>query len=253
MNLYDAIFVRKSIRRYKMEPIDNKIIENLKKFVNHIEMLSEKQKVNLNIIDNLNGKRSIKGSFLVKAPYYLVLSAAKNGDYFLNAGYVLEQIALYLTTKGLSTCFLELHNKSNFETENGYEPILMLAFGKGEKLLPRESINRLKMEELCTFKTAVGDNIRVMLQAARYAPSILNNQPWRFVVYENRIHIFCKKEIFLFNHYKKLKQMDVGMMMANMLVAAEELWSTVELVKRDNIVEKRFKKNQYVTTVVITR
>ena len=59
-----------------------------------------------------------------------------------------------------------------------------------------------------------------ILEAARLAPSSMNSQPWRFVVYDNRIHIFSKKHSA--EQLKKWDEVNFGIMFANLMVAAEE-------------------------------
>ena len=40
MNLYEAIFLRKSVRNYEMEPISNEIIQEMREFYGEIEGLN---------------------------------------------------------------------------------------------------------------------------------------------------------------------------------------------------------------------
>ncbi len=252
MNLYEAIFTRKSVRHYKMEPIEKKVMDNMMKYANTLDMLAEHHKVQFQIVENLKVKPALNGNFTVKAPYYLVLTSLQNEDYLINAGYLMEQVALYLTTKGIGSCFLGAY-RTNLDLEEGYVAAAVLAFGKTESNIYRDAkkFKRLQLNELCTYKANVGENVKVMLQAARLAPSAMNNQPWRFVVYENRIHIFCKKDLTFMKQYKSLHYIDIGITLANLILAAEELWLNVEMMKSENIAEKSFKKNEYMLTVKI--
>lgn len=252
MNLYEAIYTRKSIRHYKMDSIDKKVIDNLMKYANHLDMLAEHHQVRFQVIENYKVKPSFYGSFPVKAPYYLVLSSLQNEDYLMNAGYLMEQVSLYLTTKGIGSCFMGLY-KMEIELEEGHVLASVLAFGKTENSIYREAkkSKRLKLNEICSFKSTVGENVKEMLQAARLAPSAMNIQPWRFVVYENRIHVFCKKEMSFLKQYQNLHYIDIGISLANLMLAAEELWLDVEMIKSENIAEMKFKKNEYMLTIKI--
>ena len=93
--------------------------------------------------------------------------------------------------------------------------------------------------------------MKEILEAARLAPSSLNSQPWRFVVYENRIHVFSKKPL----HDKKLlnrfQEMNFGIMLANVMVAAEEVWVDLDLIKLNNITHKTIPNNQYVISILL--
>ncbi len=54
------------------------------------------------ILDNRKGQEKFLSMFSVKAPYYLALYSEESERYQMNAGYVLEQMVLYMWTLGLS-------------------------------------------------------------------------------------------------------------------------------------------------------
>jgi hypothetical protein len=47
------------------------------------------------------------------------------------------------------------------------------------------------------------------------------------------------------------KMIDMGIMMANLLLAAEELWVDVSLTKSDKLKTKLLQNNEYVCTIAI--
>lgn len=247
MDLYEGIYLRKSIRTYQMEKLDDKILENLQSFTNHLKMLDDNQKVQFEIVE---------GSEKTKAPYYLVLSALAVEGYELNAGFLMQQIMLYIMTKGLGSCFMQYHNLPISKIE-GFEPVIMLAFGKTDQNLCREAAKakRLKLKDICSFKNLVNEDIKRILNAGRLAPSSFNSQPWRFVAYENRIHLFCRKIKLPIRRNKRLKmqRVDVGIALANMYLAAEELWFYSEIVKVENIKEHSFKSNEYLVSIIFQK
>ncbi|MEG1458902.1 MAG: nitroreductase family protein [Acetivibrio sp.] len=247
MNLYEGIYLRRSIRNYRMEKIEDKVLANILNFTDHLEMMNEEQQVRFEIIENV--KTKVDGKNI---PYYLVLSAYKTEGYQLNAGFLMEQVMLYLMTKGLGSCFMRYHNLAVHEIE-GFEPVIMLAFGNTDKNIYREEkkAKRLPLKDMCSFKTAVSDDIKKILNASRLAPSSLNSQPWCFVAYDNRIHLFCKKSKIPFEPMKKLQYIDVGIALANMYLVAEELWYSSEIVKMDNIKEHSFKNNEYLVSIIL--
>ena len=93
------------------------------------------------------------------------------------------------------------------------------------------------------------EQLNQILEAARLAPSTLNSQPWRFVVYDNRIHIFSKK--YSVEKLKKWDEVNFGIMFANMMVVAEELWLDVDLIRLGDISQKNFPNNQYVLSAIL--
>ncbi len=254
MNLYEGIFLRKSIRSFRMETVETKILENILNFTQHLTMLDGGQQVQFEIIESKEKKKEPQGVFTVKAPYYLVLSALPTEGYMENAGFLMEQVMLYILSKGLGTCFMAYH-KMPVKKVDGFEPIVVLAFGKTTKNIYRDhkKAKRLPLKALCSFKTAVGEDIKQMLLAARLAPSSLNNQPWRFVAYENRIHVFVRKGKLMMDSAKKLQKVDVGIALANIYLTAEELWYTCDFVKSDSMKEHEFKNNEYLLTVMLKK
>ena len=95
-----------------------------------------------------------------------------------------------------------------------------------------------------TVREDYDEEVAQMLEAARLAPSALNTQPWHFVVYHNRIHFFIKngKEQF------PMHLVDMGICMAHMALAA---WIDVDFAYLESVAEKKVRKYQYVSTMMI--
>lgn len=90
-----------------------------------------------------------------------------------------------------------------------------------------------------------------MLQAARLAPSAMNGSPGRFVVYQNRIHVFIRKELFAFPTKKRLVLFDMGIMLWHISLAAEETWREISFTRREEMAAKELKNNEYFLTVLL--
>lgn len=253
MNTFDAIFSRRAIRHYEDEKLDWEVIADILQYADNLPMLMEGIAVEYKLVSNIEAKQGFHGPFNVKAPYYLCLSSEEKDDYLLNAGYLMQQISLYIVSKGLGTCFMIAHPGSGLKATMKYKYVVALAFGKTTAPLYRNSseAKRLPESELIVYKESVTPDIKQVLAAARLAPSGFNNQPWRFVVYKNRIHIFSKKNPFFAKALDYNKMIDMGIMMANFLLAAEELWVEVSLSKSENLQNKQLQNNEYVCTVAI--
>ena len=253
MNSFEAIFSRSSIRHFKQEKLDWEIIADLLDYANNLPMLMEGIAVEFKLVSNIEAKQGFYGPFNVKAPYYLCISSEPKEDYMLNAGYLMQQINLYLTAKGLGTCFLVAYPGSGLKATMKYEYVVALAFGKTKSPLTREltEAKRLPEEEIIVYKEDVTPDIKQVLAAARLAPSAFNSQPWRFVVYSNRIHVFAKKNLLIAKALDYNKMIDMGIMMANLLLTAEELWVDLSLNKSDALKNRQFQNNEYVCTISI--
>lgn len=253
MNMFDTIFSRKSIRNFYQERIEWEVIEDILKYADSLPMLFPDNKVEFKLVSNIEKKQGFSGPLAIKAPYYICISSEKSENYLLNAGYLMQQLNLYIESKGLGTCFLGAANPGrSLKSTMKYDYVIALAFGKSKEPVFRDpsEAKRLSENELVVYKEEVSADIRKLIEAARYAPSSLNNQPWRFVVYKNRIHVFTRKNPVIAKPLDRMKMIDMGIMLANLLIAAEELWIDVKLAKSDSIKSKSFQNNEYVLTVL---
>lgn len=105
------------------------------------------------------------------------------------------------------------------------------------------------MDDLCVYKETPRQWMKQLLDAARMAPSSMNSQPWRFVVFDSRIHIFSKKHPS--DKLGKWDEVNFGIMFANMMTAAEEMWLDVDLIRLDELSQKNFQNNQYVLSAIL--
>lgn len=251
MNLYEAVYARKSVRAFTAEPVGAKTIEGIKKFHKEVESLFGGIDTELVVLDNRKGRTGI-GLVSVKAPYYLALYSNEKEKTMMNAGYIMQQISLYLCSKGLGSCFVGLNwLKPVYRKKNDKVLVGLLAFGKSKGAYTRKSsdAHRMEMRELSVFKEKPRLWMNQLLEAGRLAPSSMNGQPWRFVVYDNRIHVFSKKHKA--GQLSKITEMDFGVLFSNMMVVAEELWLDVDLIKLDGISQKNYPNSQYVLSVIL--
>lgn len=254
MNLYEAISVRKSIRKFDKREIEEKLVENLKRFS------KELQSVFLEIPHRIvfhDAKEEIpvkKGKFCVDAPYYISILSEDSKEGRINAGYIMEQIVLFLVCQGIATCYQgNLCFLNEFEEGEGLKELLVVAAGYPVHYLYREenSAKRIPLVKQCYFKEEVEKHIITILKAANLAPSALNQQPWRFVVYGNRIHVMTRKETFLSKKFRISYFIDTGIVLAHMAIAADELWLDMEWKVLENIQSQNLKQNCYTISMIV--
>ncbi len=242
MNLYEAAKLRYSNRKYLMENIDAKLYNDIVEHINSMFPLFEDVSYSIDIINALEDRKYLTKLVWVNAPYYICIHSTNDKKAFLNAGYILENIAVYLTQKGISSCFMALF-KTKLVQKDGMSPVIMLAFGKAKDIPYREDkyAKRLPMEKLVKGYDTAEDVVKGMLECARLAPSGYNAQPLRYVAKEQSIDIFSEKG-------SKIAMIDVGIAIANMFVVAEEKWQDVHLTL-NNINQIYFSGTKYVCTV----
>lgn len=252
MNLYQMIFKRRSIRKYKFEEIPEQVLKDILSFAGRVSPLCPEIDVKLEIRDNLEGSRSVKGMWKVEAPYYLTFYSQEKEGYMMNAGYILEPVLLYMTGKGLGTCYLGM-TRVQGQAPEGMKSVITVAFGYPKMLLYRDpaTAKRLPLNELCIFKDEIGEPMKNILKAVRLAPSAMNTQPWRFIVYHDRIYIFSCKEFLPSISMKTMRDMSMGIMLSHLSIAAEELWMNLKIEVEEQMVKKSYKSGAYVATAFL--
>ncbi|MCI9487735.1 MAG: nitroreductase [Lachnospiraceae bacterium] len=253
MDLYEAVYNRKSVRHYKMELLPQDFFRNLRKFEQGLQSFDPELHYSVELLNAMDGEARVRGPFCVKAPYYLVFFSEPGEQAMVNAGYLLEQIVLYMTGHGVGTCYQGAAKAVGLSGPAGMEAVMVVAFGYADEKLHRESFRakRLPLKELCAFKEDSTEETRLMLQAARLAPSAFNRQPWRFIVYQNRLHVFARKEQFPFWAREDRIGFDMGIMLFHMTLAAEECWRDIEFVRKENLASRGMRSGRYFVSVLL--
>ena len=108
MNLYEAIGCRHSVRKYTDREVTEKLRGQILSYFDKTSRLNDRIRVEAVIFDNTKKKADVHGLWKVDAPYYLAIYSDQEEGCERNAGYLMEQMVLYMTAKGLGTCGLFL-------------------------------------------------------------------------------------------------------------------------------------------------
>lgn len=196
MNLYEAIGCRHSVRKYTDREVTEKLRGQILSYFDKTSRLNDRIRVEAVIFDNTKKKADVHGLWKVDAPYYLAIYSDQEEGCERNAGYLMEQMVLYMTAKGLGTCYLGSVQPAQ-KVRGGKRCLMMVAFGYPEGKLYRESplAKRLPLNELCIFKEEAGEQMKTILRAARLAPSAMNTQPWRFRLFRPNLCVRPKNPL----------------------------------------------------------
>ena len=91
--LYQSIFMRKSIREYDVTPLPETTLNKLKEFTGQVRRLDE----NIRYAFVFIGPDDVINRQPVKAPHYICFYSEKKDNYLINAGFILQQIDLYFS------------------------------------------------------------------------------------------------------------------------------------------------------------
>lgn len=217
----DAIVARRSVRRYTGQPLDEILIDGLAAFISGIKPLHDNIPVDILLFGAEEFHREFSRSAMYRATDYVVLRSAVNAQgYLQNVGFLGEQIVLWLTQKGIGTCWAGMPKQKTQPSRGELPYVISVEFGRGDnapfRRLPDEA-PRKKLHEYLLSEISRPAFLDV-LEAGRLAPSAVNLQPVRFLTVEDDIFI-CRKKPPLGNAYMNdLQQIDVGIAMANMYV-----------------------------------
>jgi len=256
MTTYEAIFNRRSVRKYKMESIPGDVFKQLNRFLEELVPLYPEIGWKFVLLNALENEGSTKGLFRVKAPYYLVCYTQDDVNAGKQAGYLAEQTVLYLTAHGIGTCYQGGARAVVKDAPEGMNQRIVVAFGYPEEQLCRESgkAKRRNITDICIFKEEPEEEISRILAAARLAPSSVNSQPWRFVVYRNRIHVFAKDTMISnISITREMRDVDMGIVLCHMALTAEELWMDAVMAYQAQLAERKIRGNLYVMSMMVQK
>jgi nitroreductase len=228
LSYYDIIFRRKSIRRYDMTPLSKRDLEEIYAKISGFSPLVEGIGYEWAILD----AAQVKSLLAIKAPHYLCFYSAAQEDYLVNAGYLMQQAELYLNALGLGCCYLGMAkpNKEIPLEKGGMQFVIMLAFGRPVEEHFRADLSEFKRKPMQEI-SCVEDGER-LVECVRLAPSAVNSQAWYFAGDMRRVDAFrLKKSPLLPLAYDRLRQIDMGIALCHMEVAAVAMGKTIRFFK----------------------
>ncbi|CCU80838.1 nitroreductase [Halanaerobium saccharolyticum subsp. saccharolyticum DSM 6643] len=215
--LYQTIYKRQSVRKYEQAKLSQDQLQDIEDFLNKAELLDPEIKFETKIVDS----EAVKSLIPIKAPHYLQFFSEAKGDYLLNAGFVLQQLDLYLSKNDLGSCWFGMAKpKKEIIAESDLEYVITLVFGNSKAENHRDSIEDFDRKSLSEIKK--GETHYDLLEAVRLAPSATNGQPWYFISEKDQIHLYQVEPNFIKKFfYEKMNKIDMGIALAHLWLAAD--------------------------------
>lgn len=241
MKIINALYKRKSTREFLNIEIESDVMERIKERLITIEPFYNKGVYKVVVSEYCKNSDT--------APYSIGVYTDGLKESEINAGYILEQIAIYLSAIGVASCFKAKSVVFKPVNEEGMKLSASMIFGYPEEGMYRDEndIKRLSLKKICVMKQEMNDRIEKIIECARIAPSSFNVQPWRFVVYNDRFHIFLKRK-----HIKSIEKyayINIGAMLANIAIGTDEMWIDLRYKEIQGIKEKNYGDNEYIVSV----
>lgn len=224
ITLKEAVSKRKSVRSYDMTKLSDAELSQIREFADKIPVLIPNVKTKMEII----GPDDVKSIMGWRAPHYLALYGEDSDAGRMSVGYIYEQVVLYMTALDLGTCWATSVSPKDKHENDGTVWTAVVAFGKvkdGEVWRNGEA-KRKDAKEVYEGKSEA-------LEAARLAPSAMNNQPWYFENDGDSVSVYCKKQGFLKKWMVSQNRIDIGIALGNICAV-----SPFQFTMSENNIEK---------------
>ena len=215
MDLKETIYKRQSIRKYDEASLTEEALDEIRQFIHSARVLNPDIDWSYDIV----GRDNVRTLQRFNAPHYLLMFSQVKDNYLQNIGFIFQQVDLFLQSKGIGSCWVGAGSPKDYENPKGQKFIILLAFGKPQGRLYRES-TEFQRKIICE----ISDQRDSKLMPARLAPSAANTQTWYFThnddgsynLYRNKRKIRLNKKMDAWN------QIDMGIALAHIYVANED-------------------------------
>ena len=218
MELHTWIPRRKTTRNFSMEPVSAQELQRIRDFIGSCQPLVPGIRVRAEII----GIDAVRCILPWKTPHYIAVFTEDAPHAWENAGFLFQQVELYIQSLGLGTCWLGMghlnpRGQQAAPEEDGLQFAIMMAFGRGKGQLLRNSVQEFRRKTM----TEITDREDDRLEPARLAPSSVNSQPWYFVHGEDgAIHAFCALQGLLKQTMLgRMNRIDIGIALAHLYLS----------------------------------
>ncbi len=223
--LYETIFKRRSIRTYKNQPLDAATLADITTSMAQLVPLYPEIRTEVKILYPMKVK-------LGKSPHYVVFFSERKPGYHENAGFMLQQVDLFLSARGLGTCWLGMvQGKSQMKKASTLKYVIALAVGYTNEPLHRNRMDQFDRKPKNLICNVMGGED--LIEPIRLAPSAMNRQPWWFTGTPEKIDVFCQKTNVVLNLFLgPLDRISIGIALYHLWCTALHLSKKIEVIQR---------------------
>ena len=214
-DIYPFILSRHSIRSYEQRQLSSADQAHIKIILNNTKSLIPDNKFETILKSKTKGEDLVEilGAYgrFITPPYYLVPYITGSNNALVDLGYHEEQIAVRMWNRGIGSCFIGCLSRQKkvrqlFQLPAEAQIAAFLVFGypgggfsieaitKATKSIIGKS-GRKPIEDLFFCDSfdqpakpeGLWENV---VEAARFAPSAINAQPWRFLLRNKELYLF---------------------------------------------------------------
>lgn len=216
MELRELISRRKSTRSFSMAPVDEADLRRIRDFAALCRPLYPELPVRLDLI----GIDAVRCILPWKTPHYVAVFTDDSPGAAENAGFLCQQLDLYIHSLGLGSCWLGMgrydpRGDSAPPDTDGLRFLIMLAFGRPAGQLLRSGPEEFRRKSA----DAIADFPDPRLEPARLAPSSVNSQPWYFVHDGDIIHAYRTRSLLSRAGLDTMNRVDMGIALSHLYLS----------------------------------
>lgn len=225
--IYKTIFKRKSVRKYEQAALPAAVQKEILEHTGSLRPLFPDIKVEYRLVPG----NLVKSLVPVKAPHYLVAFSEQKEGYRENTGFMMQQMDLYLSARGIGTCWLGMAKPAREILErSSLSYVISMAVGQPREPLHRASLAEFRRKPLSQITDMAG--AEQLMEAVRLAPSAVNGQPWYFNGDGYLIRCYRVKHGLIKSAlYEELNKIDMGIALCHLWLAAQEAGKEFEVYR----------------------
>ena len=211
IEMKEALYKRQSTRAFDMNGLNTEELKQITDYAESVASLIPGMEVKAEIV----GPDDVKAIMKWRAPHYFAIYSDGSDEGVMNAAYIYEQVVVYMTSLGIGSCWATSVSPKNKDEADGTKWSAVIAFGRpasGNGWRESGDVKRKSLSE-------ISDKADDRLEAARIAPSSMNNQPWYFRHTGDSVEVYCKKQGFLKKWMVSQNRVDMGIALGNLKIA----------------------------------
>jgi len=220
----DAIYTRRSVRSYVMDPLDDATLSRIDGWIKDAKRLTDDP-----FEYDYLGPDQIKTQMNWRAPHYIAIYSNDDDMSAVNVGFVFQQVDLRMQAEGIGSCWLGMAKPARKAEHSGMDWGVSMSFGKPTEYPEVDKgVNRKPLKDICD----TGDS---RLEPARLAPSAVNSQTWYFKKNGDAYDLFYKPGLkkLPFPGITYWNHNDLGICLAHLYMSYPDTFSFVRIESKE--------------------
>ena len=241
--LFEAIFHRKSIRKFKEKSLDTSTLVDIEAQLNKLKPIFPEEKTAFRLLNSDQVKGRGTGN-----THHLAIYAEQGLKSYTNAGFMLQQMDLWCSAKGIGSWWHGLAQPiKDYDTVDSLPFAFLITIGIADESIHRNP-GDYKRKPLGEITDVKGED--VLLEAVRFAPSAMNRQPWFISTSNNNRMVFFneKNNPMITAIYRYITYLDAGIGLCHLWLAAEHEGKHLMFTHEEGR-KNRSKKSEYICTI----